>query len=508
MDKVYFNEVDMVTSPNVGAARMPRTAIIPVVNDPDYGLNAGPVSAGVVSLKPLQIIFGVKSPNSQATYHDVDEFVVAVPKRDQINHMWVMACSVPKGINEIELAGWTELPSQAINTPGIREVPLNLECRKQHLIQLKAPQRCILIGDVVGVSIDRDLLELSRSDVLKQYPMHEATNNRYTDLYGPSVLSGELIPAAEPAQASQKEGGEKRFVSKADLYRPEEQAVLMNAIFPRPSYIVMSLDEEGAATGLPVSGGLLMSARPAVQIPIPKDSATYANIQRTGEFVYAIPLRSQIGSFERMEAQGPAGFDAADFTLLAPNQIRTPGIQECAINVDCRVHRVEDVPGTDYAVVVGGRVGLSLDKYILEYSNLMEVYCQYPYAVMDRGMVRKWGFHDSRNLTVRPLPSWGSRYHGGWWTGPEQYQAGLHFWLLELLQAAYISEEEFFKIRRWLAWFRREGFPAPEPLWSELKGRLTAVLKMMVWAHRDYDQWQRVHEYLAKFTYEGRWWSP
>jgi hypothetical protein len=31
---------------------------------------------------------------------------------------------------------------------------------------------------------------------------------------------------------------------------------------------------------------------------------------------------------------------------------------------------------------------------------------------------------------------------------------------------------------------------------------------MMVWAHRDYDQWQRVHEYLAKFTYEGRWWSP
>ena len=114
-------------------------------------------------------------------------------------------------------------------------------------------------------------------------------------------------------------------------------------------------------------------------------------------------------------------------------------------------------------------------------------------------MKRKWGFHDRENLTVKPLPSWGSRYHGGWWTGPEQHEAGFNFWLLDLLQEGYISDSEFRKIRQWVFWFRRDGFSAPEPLWSELKQRIAGALKMMVWAHRDYDKWNEVHEYLAKF---------
>lgn len=505
--------MDIVTqghTPQVGAARIPRTAIIPVVHDPTYGLNAGAVSAGVLNLDPLHVIFSVKSPDSKLTYHAADEFVVTVPRRDQIDHMWVTACSVPAGINEIELAGWTELPSHVIETPGIQEVPLNLECKKIHMIQLDEPQRCILIGEVVGISIDTHLLTLTRSDVLKQYPMHEATTHRYTGLYGPSVFSGELIPSAEPLQLDleQRSDGEKTFVSAAELYHPENQAVAMNAIFPRPSYILMTVDAAGRPDGLPLSGGLIMSARPGVQVPIPKDSSSYENIKRTGNFLYAITTRDLIPKYEALETNPPAGVEVAGFTLLPPNQIPVPGLTECPVNVDCVVHRVEDVPGANYAVVVGGRVGVSIDNDIATIPNLMDLYCHYPYAVMDRGMKRKWGFHDRINLSVRPLPSWGSRYHGGWWTGPEQYQAGMNFWLFELVQAGYITDDEFFKIRRWMAWFRREGFPAPEPLWSDIKQRLTTVLTMMVWAHRDYDAWHRVHDYLAQFTYEGAWTSP
>jgi flavin reductase (DIM6/NTAB) family NADH-FMN oxidoreductase RutF len=512
-EKIQLNEVEIVTkgrTTQVGAARMPRTSIIPVVHDQKYGLNAGAVSAGVLNLDPLHVIFSVKGPDSKLTYHKADEFVVTVPRRDQIDHLWVTACSVPVGINEIELAGWTELPSQVIDTPGIREVPLNLECKKMYMIQLDEPQRCILVGEVVGVSIDTNLLTLSRSDVLKQYPMHEATNNRYTGLYGPSVFSGELIPAAEQPQLNleKRSDGDKTFVTAVELYQPENQAVAMNSIFPRPSYILMTRDEGGCPHGLPLSGGLIMSARPGVQIPVPKDSLCYKDIKRTGKFLYAITTRELIQNFEAFENNTPGGVEAAGFSFLEPNQINVPGIVECPVNVDCVVHRFEDVPGSDYAVVVGGRVGVSVDKDIAQMSNLMDLYCHYNYAVMDRGMKRKWGFHDTQNLTVKPLPSWGSRYHGGWWTGPEQYQAGMNFWLLELVQSGYIFDEEFFKIRRWMAWFRREGFPAPEPLWSEMKQRLTTILKMMLWAHRDYDLWHRVHEYLAQFPYEGAWKSP
>ncbi len=365
---------------------------------------------------------------------------------------------------------------------------------------------------MVGVSIDSDLLEVSRSEAVREFPMHEATVNPHTGLYGPSLLSGELIPPSETPQRVFR-GNKKRrgkiFVGKSELYKPENQAVLVNAIWPRPSYIIMSIDEHGVANGLPICGGLLMSARPSIQIPLPRNSCSHENIRRTGEFVVSIPIRPQIGDFERLEENTPRGFEASGFTLLEPNSnMQTPGIKECPVNIDCKTFTLEDVPGADYAILVGRKVGLRIEREIATYKNAMQLYSQFLYAVMDLGMIRRWGFHDVNNLSVKPLPSWGSRYHGGWWTGPEQYQAGLHFWLLELVQSGYMSEEEFFKIRRWLNWWRREGFPAPEPLRSELRRRLTTLFRMMVWAHRDYERWREIHEYLARFPYEGVWWSP
>lgn len=512
MEKVFFDEVDIVTKDGrlIAPARMPRTAMIPVVRDTETGyLNAAPYSAGVLSINPLQVFFGVKSWDSKITYKDADEFVISVPRREQIDHMWVMACSLPQGINEIEVAGWTQLPSKEIDTPGIRECPLNLECRKAYFIQLKQPMRALVIGEVVGVSIDSNLLNLTRSEVVSQFPMHEATTNPYTGLYGPSVLSGELIgEIGEKPAIPQTTGGGKTHVSETELYEPENQTVLMNAIWPRPTYILTSLDKQGNPSGLPISGGLLMSARPSIQIPVPKNSLAYRNIKEKGEFAVSIPVFSQIKNLESMEKNAPDDFETAGFTLLQSKRIDTPGLRECPVNIECETFLMEDVPGTDYAILIGKKVGLSVDKEILEYRNVMQLYSQYLYAVMDWGVVRRWGFHDIKNLSVKPLPSWGSRYHGGWWTGPEQYQCGMQFWLLELVQSGYLFEEEFFKIRRWMSWWRREGFPAPEPLRSELKKRLTNIFKMMVWAHRDYDKWHKIHEYLEKFPYEGAWKSP
>jgi flavin reductase (DIM6/NTAB) family NADH-FMN oxidoreductase RutF len=513
MEKEFYTEVDIVTKEGrfVAPGKMPRTAIIPVVRDEDTGyLNAAPYSAGVLSIDPIQVIFGVKSWDSKFTFRDAEEFVVAVPRRDQIDHMWAMACSVPKGINEIEIAGWTELPSTEVDTPGIKECPLNLECRKAHFIQLKQPMRALVIGEVVGVSIDSSLLKLSRSDVVSSFPMHEATSNPYTGLYGPSVLSGELIgnQGPRPKEAQRIERGDKTHVKNTDLRKPENQALLMNAIWPRPSYIVLSQDGQGNPNGVPVSGGLLMSARPSIQVPIDKNSSTYRNIKEKGEFVVSIPVRSQIPSFESIEKNAPDGFETAGFTLVDSKQTETPSLLECPVNIECELFLLEEIPGANYALLVGKKVGLSVDKKIVEYESLMQLYSQYLYAVMDWGMVRRWGFHDIDNLSVKPLPTWGSRYHGGWWTGPEQYQAGMHFWLLELVLSGYLSEEEYYKIRRWLSWWRREGFPAPEPLRGELKERLTSLFKMMVWAHRDYDKWHEIHEYLKKFPYEGIWLAP
>jgi flavin reductase (DIM6/NTAB) family NADH-FMN oxidoreductase RutF len=377
-------------------------------------------------------------------------------------------------------------------------------------IQLPQPLRAIIIADVVGISINSDLLEKSRSDVVKEFPMHEANiENPDTGLYGPSILSGELVGSSVKAARKKrsKKKGDKTFISRDAFYRAENQDVLMNAVWPRPSYIVVVNDENERTYALPVAGGLLMNNRPTIQIPLAKDSTIHRNIIRSGEFVVSIPFRKQLDKFEALEKNLHTGYEDAGFSLLKGNQISTPGLKECPVNIDCKVFSIEKIPGNDLVLVLGRKVGLSIDQEVLQYKDYMEAYSQFLYAVMDKGMVRKWGFHDIKNLSVKPLPSWGSRLHGGYWTGPEQYQAGMQFWLAGLVESKYISEEDYFKMRRWIAWWRNEGFWAPEPLRSELRKRLTSVLKMMLWAHRDKKKWKEIHDFFESYPYEGKWQS-
>jgi len=473
-------------------------------------------------MSPLQIMFGPKSAHTIEAFRQADEFCAAIPERDEIDHMWVMALEVPHGIDEIQVAGWHTLESQRINTPGIEECPLNLECKKIFFGQLPPPWRAIVVGEVVGVSIDSDMLVKSRSEIVKLFPMHEAGSHPETGLYGPSVLSGELVPPSEPQiqqpRTEDKCKHKKTYVDAPELYKPENANILMNAVWPRPSYILMTSDADGQAKGLPICGGSLQSTEPAVQVPVPKETDCYRNIKRTGEFVISIPDRRLVRNFELFEKTAPGGFEEAGFSLLRPNMVEIPGLDECPVTMDCKAVMFEDVPGTDYAILVGRKIGVVLDKDIvtkldpdryplrtcLTYMN--KVYSSYIYAVMDTGMVRKWGFHDENNISVRPLPSWGSRYTGGWW-GPG---SALDYWLIELCDERLITKREYYKITYAVGlWNDGAGIPhlaefIDERTRNELRERLTRLFRMMAWAHRDYTKWDEVHEYLTIFPEEPR----
>jgi len=511
MEKVFYKGLDLLRPDVLFPSKMPRTAVIPVVRDPRTGyLNAGAYSSGVLNLKPLHVLFGPKSPAAIEVFHQAEEFTVALPSRDQVDGMWVVTLQVPHGINEIDVAGWHSLLPRVTGTPGIEECPVNLECKKVFSRALPPPWRTIVIGEVVGVHIDRDLLNMSRADVTRQVPMHEFSVHPDTGLYSLSVLSGELQPPGKPGK--RWEGSEKKvFVSSEDLYQPENDQILMNSVVPRPTYILMTLGEGNQLSAEPLSGGSLQSTEPAVQIAVKKETLGYDNIQRSGEFVISVPGRSAIEKYEALEKCAP-DFSAAGFTLLPPNELKVQGLAECLVSMDCKVVLFEDVPGTDYALVVAKRVGISLDTetstrldpqlYSMHdrISFLNQHYSQFMYSVLDRGMERKWGFQDPQNLcSVRPLPSWGSRYTGAWWgTGP----ATINYWMIELCQEGLLSIEEYHKvmhdIRLWnggkLVPHLAEYFD--ESLKSALRERLTKLLNKMAWAHRDMAKWDEVHEYL------------
>jgi flavin reductase (DIM6/NTAB) family NADH-FMN oxidoreductase RutF len=304
----------------------------------------------------------------------------------------------------------------------------------------------------------------------------------------------------------------KTYVRGSDLYKPENDGVLMNAIWPMPAYIVISNDGNNI-NALPICGGYLKSVPPRSVIPIPKDSIAYDNIKRSSEFVVSIPDRDHMINFERLE-KNPDDVTAAGFSLLKPNVGSVPAIAECPVSQDCKTAAFWDVPGTEYAILMGWQVGITLNREIeIKYNPdlnsyhdrntyLNQLYSKYFFAVMDRSMVRKWGFLDVNNLTVRGHPSWGSRYHGGWWG------LGLDYWLIELCDEGLITRREYFKIKyaieQWNNAMGKNTIPFiadyyTDEMKRDLRESLTTIFRMMVWAYRNLDKWDQVHEYLGKF---------
>ena len=314
-----------------------------------------------------------------------------------------------------------------------------------------------------------------------------------------------LPPSPQPSPYEGEGAGNKVYVSAADLYRPENDAVLMNAVWPRPSYILLTGSGE-RLHALPLSGGSLQSTEPAVQVPIPRDSDCYRDIKASGEFVIAVPDRACIGLYERLQHSASYDLAAAGFTLLPPNMIATPGLEQCRVNMDCRSVMLEDVPGTDFAILVGRRIGVTLDPDDVAHLDpaqhslhdrlayVNSLYASFMYSVLDRGGQRCWGFHDPNDLSVRPLPSWGSRYTGGWW-GPGP---ALNYWMIELCQSGLLTKPDYYKIMHWLRlWNNGALIPhlaefIDEPMKQELRQRLTILFHMMAWAHRDLAAWQAV----------------
>jgi flavin reductase (DIM6/NTAB) family NADH-FMN oxidoreductase RutF len=517
MEKVYFKGLDMLKPNVLEATKMPRTCVMPVARDKDTGyLNVGAYSGGVMSIRPYHVVFGVKSYSSMELFKNAGEFTVAVGSMDQVDNIWAVAFRAPKGIDEIELADWHELEPAAIGTPGIRECRLNLECRKVACYQPPNRWHAVVIGEVVAVRIDGELAAMARGEAERLLPTHEGGMYINDGRYGLSNMSGEISPPARPAAGRAAKPADGRItISGKDLYKKENEAILAHSVFPRPSYIVLTNDENGKLNFEAVSMGYIQSTEPAVHIPLSKNSACYKNIKRTRRFVVAFPTRDVLDKFAALNGHAPADLASAGFTTIAPNMFDIPGLAECPINLDCKAEMVEDVPGADYALVLGIKVGcvedrdladamspeLHVTREIMEYTN--EFFGKLIYKVLDTDMTDKWTHYDANGtVPIKPIPTWGSRYAGAWWA---EDGSRLPFWLIELCQERILTKREYEKIMTAVRlWNEGNGvthlkeYYTPE-LKRELRERLTKLFKLMIWAQRDLEKWDRVHAFLDGF---------
>ena len=119
------------------------------------GPNAAPFSFfNGVGSDPAMIMFSVGDTSGHAkdtvtNIREIPEFVVHIVSDAIREKMNVCAIEYPLGVDEIEEAGFTALPSKKVRPPRIAESPVAFECRLLQMIELGRVPYHMVIGEVV-----------------------------------------------------------------------------------------------------------------------------------------------------------------------------------------------------------------------------------------------------------------------------------------------------------------------------------------------------------------------
>jgi len=89
------------------------------------------------------------------------------------------AATVPPEVDEFALAGLTPAPSRLIRPPRVAEAPVSMECRLIEIVQLHTADRepvdsWLVLGEVVAVHIDKDLLKDGVYQTAEAWPILRA----------------------------------------------------------------------------------------------------------------------------------------------------------------------------------------------------------------------------------------------------------------------------------------------------------------------------------------------
>jgi flavin reductase (DIM6/NTAB) family NADH-FMN oxidoreductase RutF len=107
----------------------------------------------------------VPGRQSNHNLHEVPEVVISYIGNHLFREAQVACLPLPKGIDEIEVMGLTELPSKHVSPPGIREALANIEGKVIQTVRLGAYYD-LFVCQAVGVSVDEDLLKRDRESEL------------------------------------------------------------------------------------------------------------------------------------------------------------------------------------------------------------------------------------------------------------------------------------------------------------------------------------------------------
>jgi flavin reductase (DIM6/NTAB) family NADH-FMN oxidoreductase RutF len=123
-------------------------------------INAAPHGwVTVVDYNPPQLLFSVNTKHDTCrNVLETEEFVVNIPSVDMIREIWITQKPFPYGINELEKAGLTSVPSEKVKPPRIKECKAHIECKV--IWTKKIGSACLVLGSIEAISIAKEMEKL------------------------------------------------------------------------------------------------------------------------------------------------------------------------------------------------------------------------------------------------------------------------------------------------------------------------------------------------------------
>ena len=125
----------------------------------------------------------------------VPECVISYPGAELMEQIWATALPIPAGIEEMQVAGLTPLPSRMVRPAGVAECPINMEARVESSYAVGEHYR-LYICQILGVSVDQGLLATDKGNPLHYgmmsiAPLFEVTIAREENL-PPRLYFGQI----------------------------------------------------------------------------------------------------------------------------------------------------------------------------------------------------------------------------------------------------------------------------------------------------------------------------
>ena len=153
-------------------------------------INLSPYSFfNAVSYDPPLIIFSSskftsdgKLKDSLSNIEQNGEFVVNIVNENIVEAMNKTAAEYPENVNEFDIANLTQIDSDLVKPPRLRESPVNMECKLERIITLgtEAHPQGLVIGEIIQLHIDDQIISGHRINHEKLKPVGRLAGNMYT----------------------------------------------------------------------------------------------------------------------------------------------------------------------------------------------------------------------------------------------------------------------------------------------------------------------------------------